>query len=447
MSGLHRRAVKGGKTLSNKARSKPESGISSTNHSPTGSPANSRAGSRVNSRPGSRYASEDEYASDDDFDAMTADTDSITGEEEQVLTDGWADRLQDQVAALQERKNSSVQGREASLRLCIHVLKHHFARRQLEKSASDMLLVCLRSIRHAGSDEECLRALRAFTLTLLTCPSNDTYEQALPVLKGACHDGEQESIKVAAIQALCIAVSCGGGSAEAAEEVLDFLLEIVESDGASVNAADSGEVVTAALQAWAFVASDMEELTDQGEAAMEAFIDQLDSTDPEVQVAAGSNIALLFEHGRDYEAETGESFNMQYNQHRIMTRMAEISRGAAKGVSRKGRRNLRANFASIATSLERGKGPGYSTAGRSGQNPHTGGSKMEEAFQEFGYRNRIRVHNQFVLIRTWSLHARAEMLRILLGGGFGEHYLENPLVREILSDADVEFISSVRPRK
>ncbi|KAK4241021.1 interferon-related developmental regulator-domain-containing protein [Achaetomium macrosporum] len=448
MSELRRKALGGGKTVSRKARSKPESGLSSANHSPNGSPANSRAGSRAGSLPGSRYASEDEFASDSEFDdVMTMSTNSVSGDDD--LGNTWADRLQDRVTELQDRKRSSVQGREATLGAYNHLLKHHFAQRQLDRSVAEIVPILLRGIRSGSSDEERLRALKAFTLTVLTCPSETVFEQALPILKAACHDAEGEDIKVAAIHALCIAVSYGGGSATAAEETLDFLLEIIESDGQSVGAADSGPVVTAALQAWAFVASHMEDLTVQSEPAIEAFMEQLDSSDPEVQTSAGVNIALLFEAARDYEEETGESFDMQYNQYRIMTRMAEIVRDSSKAVSKRGRRHIRSNFSSIVTSLERGKGPGYSTAGRSGPNPHTGGSKAEDQgdVQEFGYREKLRIHNQVLLIDTWSLHARAELLKTLLGGGLGIHYLENPVVKDILNDAEVEFVSSSKRRK
>ncbi|KAL2023798.1 hypothetical protein VTK56DRAFT_1065 [Thermocarpiscus australiensis] len=449
MSELRRRALQSGKTLSRKARSKPESGLSSANHSPNTSPGNSRAGSRANSRPGSRYASEDEFASDDELDdVMTMSTNSVSGDDD-LSTNTWAERLQDRVTELQDRKRSSVQGREATLRAYAHLLRHHFAQGQIARSVTDIMPVFLRSIRSGSSDEERLLALKALTLTILTCPSETIFEQALPILKAACHDAEEEDVKVEAIYALCIAVTYGGGSSNAAEEILDFLLEIVESDGQSINAGDSGAVVTAALQAWAFVASHMEDLTVQSEPAIEAFMEQLDSTDPDVQTSAGSNIALLFEAGRDYEEETGESFNMQYNQHRIMNRMAEIVRDSSKAISKKGRRQLRSNFSSIVTSLERGKGPGYSTAGFSGPNPHAGGPRSEDQgeVQEFGYRERIRIHNQFVLIDTWSLHARAELLKILLGGGLGIHYLENPVIREILSSAEVEYLSTAKSRK
>ncbi len=440
MSGLHRRALGGGKTISRKARSKPESGLSSLNHSPNGSRVNSQA----NSQAGSRYASEDEFAVSDSEveDIMTMSTNSFSGDEDAGGL--WAERLQDRVTELQDQKRSSFQSREANLGGYNHLLKHHFAQRQLSRSVAELMPIFLKGAKNGASDEERLRALKAFTLTVLTCPSETVFEEAMPILKGACQDSEDEASMVEAIYALCVAVTYGGGSSDAAEETLDFFLEVIESDGQSVNASDNGAVVTAALHAWAFIASHMDDLTAQSESAIEAFMEQLDSSDPDVQTSAGVNIALLFESARDYEEETGESFGMQYNQHRIVTRMGEIVRDSSKAVSKKGRRQLRSNFASIVTSLERGKGPGYSTAGRAGPNPHTGGPRTDEHgdFQEFGYRQRIRIYNQFLLINTWSLHARVELLKILLGGGFGIHYLENPVVRDILSSAEVEFVSN-----
>ncbi|KAK4104642.1 hypothetical protein N658DRAFT_513495 [Parathielavia hyrcaniae] len=450
MSDLRRRALGGAKTVSRKARAKAESGLSSSNHSPNGSPASSRPGSRPGSHPGSRYASEDEYASaSDNDDITTIDTGSVSGDEDNIDYT-WVERLQDRVTELQDRKRSSVQGREATLGGYNHILKHHVALRQLERSVADIMPILLKDVKNGSSEEERLRAVRAFTLTLITCPSDTIFDQALPILKSACYDAEAdaEAVKVETVRALCFAVTHGGGSSNAAEEVLDFLLEIVESDGHSANAPDSGAVVSAALQAWAFVASHMDDLTIQFEAAIEAFMEQLDSSDADVQTSAGVNIALLFEWARDYEADTGESFDQQYNQHRIMSRMGEIVRDSSKTVSKKERRNLRSNFSSIVTSLERGKGPGYSTAGRAGPNPHTGGSTTDEGeFREFGYRERIRVYNQFLLIDTWSLHARVEVLKSLLGGGFAIHYLENPVVRDILRGAEVEYVTGKKAKK
>jgi hypothetical protein len=329
-------------------------------------------------------------------------------------------------------------------------LRHHFAKNILDSYFSDIIAALLRSIRGGSSSEERMLALRALNVTILTSPSQTVFDHVFQTLKGLCQDAEEEALKVEAIHSLAASVLYGGGGSAAYEEVLEFLVEIIESDGGTVDAQDSGPVVTAALHAWGVVASYLDNLQEQSEQAMEAFMEQLDSTDAEVQTGAGSNIALLFEAARDHEEETGESFDMQYNQHKIMTRMSEIVRESSKSISKRDRRQLRSNFTSIVTSLEQGKGPGYSTAGRSAVNPHVGGSSADGdtgGFQEFGYRERIRVRDQVMVIDTWSLQARVEALKILLGGGFATHFIENPMVSEILEDAEVEQLASSADRK
>jgi hypothetical protein len=57
-----------GKTVSKKARSRPESNRGSVTHSPNASPAHSRLNSPNHSRPGSRYGSEEESVSDSEYD-------------------------------------------------------------------------------------------------------------------------------------------------------------------------------------------------------------------------------------------------------------------------------------------------------------------------------------------------------------------------------------------
>lgn len=442
--------LESGKTVSRKARARPESARSSVNHTPNTSPAHSRAGSRANSRPGSRYASEEESFSDSEYDdVMTMSTNSASDEATDDHTNAWPDRLRDRLSELQDRKRSSVQSRESTLVAYVHLLRHHFAKSLIHSSFSEIITALLKSIRAGNSAEEQSLALKALNITILTCPSQTVFDHVFQTVKGACQDVEAESVKVEAIHALGVSVLYGGGAGHAYDEVLEFLMEIIESDGRSVAAEDNGAVVTAALQVWALVASYVDDLTDQSEQAMEAFMEQLDSTDVEVQTSAGSNIALLFEAVRDYEEETSEAFNMQYNQHKIMTRMAEIVRESSKAISKKDRRHLRSSFTSIVTSLEHGKGPGYSTAGRGGANPHTGGQKMdgEGEFQEFGYREKIRVRDQLMVIDTWSLQARVETLRILLGGGFATHFMENPMITQILEDAEVERFVSPSSRK
>ncbi|KAK3956980.1 interferon-related developmental regulator-domain-containing protein [Pseudoneurospora amorphoporcata] len=462
MHDLRKKALlESGKTVSRKARARPDPPRSAGALSPgDGSPASSRPGSRApsmaGSRAGSRVPSEDEASDYEYDDAMTlSSANSVSGEDvyEDDTNNTWPERLQDRISELQDRKRSSVQGREVTLKAYVHILKHHYAQKYIERNISDINAALIRSIRSGSSDQERLFALQALTASILTCPSETIFDHVWSVLKGATEDGEEDKIKVEAINAISIAVTLGGGSSSAAEEVLDFLLEIIESDGQTVGAPDNGSVVSAALHAWAFVASYVDDLSVQSDQAMEAFMEQLDSTDSDVQTGAGVNIALLFEAARDYEEETGKNSDMQYNQHRIMTRMAEIVRDSSKTVSKSDRKQLKANFQSIITSLERGLGPGYSTAGRGAANPHTGGSKLEtgaggeEGFVEFGYREKLRIHNQSLIIDTWSLHARVETLKTVLGGGLATQYIENPAVREVLEGADVEYMAKTTKRR
>ncbi|KAK5663071.1 hypothetical protein OQA88_6487 [Cercophora sp. LCS_1] len=441
------------KTVSRKARSKPESVRSSVNQSPDGSPSNSRAGSRANSRPnsrpGSRYASEDEDASESEYDFMTASTNSASGDDN-VDDPGniWTERLRDRVGELQDRKRNA-QGREATLAAYLHLVRHHFSETQIGRSVSDIIPALLRSVKEGAGEEERLLALKAIMVTLLTCPSERYSGVLVSTLRTLCQDAEEENVKAQAVYALMIAATIGGGSDASGEELLDFLLEIIESDGESVEAGDSGVVVTAALRAWGFVASFLDDMASRSEQVMDAFIEQLDSTDPEVQSSAGTNIAFLSEVAREDEEQTGENSRMQHNMYRIMTRMGEIVRDSSKSISKKDRKQLRFNFNSIVTSLERGVGPGYSTAGR-GYNPHVGGNnkaRIQEDFQEFGYQETLRVHNQVMLIDTWLLHVRVEALKMLLGGGLATHYLENPVVKDMLETGEVNFVASAADRR
>ncbi|KAI0521885.1 interferon-related developmental regulator-domain-containing protein [Xylaria bambusicola] len=427
--------LESGKTVSRKARSRPDS----LGASPIASPAASRTASRVNSR----YASEEEDISDSEYeDSLTNSVANSDDGNEPIAS--WTDRLADRIAELLDRKRSSAKGREHCLSAYTHIIRHHYADEQLQPQLNELIPAILKSVRSGSNTDETLSAVKALTMTILTTQAESFYDHMYPSLKGLCQDSDEAAIKVEAIEAMSIATMCGGGSMVAAEELLDFLLEIVESDGHSVEAGDNGPVVSAALKAWGFVASNLDDLQEQSDQALEAFTEQLDSTDVDVQVSAGTNIALIFESVREYEDETEEASDLQYDQHKLMQRMTALVRESSKAVSKKDRKHLHASFNSVLTSLEHGKGPGYSTARRMASNPHTGGTKMDfgEEYREYGYREKIRIHNISMIIDTWSLSTRVEMLRSVLGAGLAIHYLENPAIKDILSAAQVEFVST-----
>ncbi|KAI1823445.1 interferon-related developmental regulator-domain-containing protein [Xylaria intraflava] len=430
--------LESGKTISRKARSRPDSLVAS----PSSSPIPSRGASRVTSR----YASEEEDPSDSEYeDSLTNSAANSDDGDEAVAS--WTERLGDRIAELLDRKRSSTKGRETCLLAYTHVIRHHYADEQLDPQLNELVPALLKSIRGGSNIDETLSAVKALTMTILSTESEDFYDRVYASLKGLCQDSTEASIKIEAIEAMSIATMCGGGSVTAAEELLDFLVEIVESDGHSIDAGDNGPVVSAALVAWGFVASNLDDVQDHSGQALEVFTDQLDSTDVDVQVAAGTNIALIFEAAREYEDETEHSWDLQYDQHKLVQRMTALVRESSKSVSKKDRKHLHASFNSVLTSLEHGKGPGYSTARRMASNPHTGGTKTDfsEEYREYGYREKIRIHNISMTIDTWSLSARVEMLRSVVGAGLAIHYMANPVVKSLLSAAQVELVSA--PKK
>ncbi|KAK1980254.1 IFRD domain-containing protein [Colletotrichum cereale] len=451
-----------GKTLSKKARSRPESARASMRNSPNGSPAHSQINSPAHSRAGSRYASEEEGSDDEYDDNMTMST--ISNGSEAALDDAaeasWAQLLQDRIVELQDRKRTNTKTRETTLMSYLHLVKHHYGGRQIASSLTEVITALMKNIRSGGSSLERLMSLKSLAATLLNVPSDALFDDIYPQLEKTLEDDDDNDVKAAVIWAMAITAMYGGGGEEAASELLDYLVTIVESDGEAVGAADNGDVVTSALEAWALVASQMDDISENVYSAIDAFVEQLDSTDVEVQASAGFNIAFIFEAARDQEEETGEPMNLQYDPKKLIARMAEASKPSVKQTARRDRRHLRKQFASIVSSLEHGKGPGFSSAGRPAFNPHTGGTKADPRsaprseddndMRGFGYREKLRLGSSVVLIDSWSLMARVEAARTILGGGLPTHFNDNPTVADLLGGAETEEPSaqgySLHPR-
>ncbi|KAL1864846.1 hypothetical protein Daus18300_007412 [Diaporthe australafricana] len=437
MHDLRKKALlESGKTTSRKARSRPDSKSATPITSPGHSPAGSRAPSR--------YASEDEGSSDGDFDDMMTMS-TTSGASEHGDDDGtgraWVDRVSARVSQISlggrsgERKKMSNQEREDMLKSYLHLARHYYTRSEIEAPMKDLVLGLVRAVKSGVSMTERTLALKAVAVTILTNPTDTILDQYATSLKSACEEDGAEEVKTAAIYTLAVAAMYGDGSTEAAEDMMQYMIEIIESDGHTVDAPDAAPVVVAALQSWGFMAAHLEDLSDQSEQAMDAFVEQLDSTDAYVQISAGNNIALLFESANEFEESSGETMNFKYDPKRLAQQMREASRGS-KSMSKRDRRHLKSDFNSIATGLERGKGPGYSTAGWAASNPHTGGNAVVSSHggdvTEFGYRQTISVGQNKMTIDSWALSAKVDFLRTVLAGGFPTHLAKNETVQEMI---------------
>ncbi|KAF4509473.1 hypothetical protein G6O67_003646 [Ophiocordyceps sinensis] len=437
------KALKGnGKTVSKKAQ---KSGRASGTLTPQGSsPMASLLTSPSHSANQSRGASDvsdNDEDGDFDLDDMTSSVHSGGSGPEAPEDAGSTFDVKAFMDGLQDRKHNNSEVREQYLQVYVTVIRSRYSvetHQWLDDAATALAEILLKNANRGATARERVLSLRAYCLTVGTVEDVDVFEAGNKVLKQVLMDEDDEECKVLAIYALCMTVLYGGGLEEAALELMEFLVDVVQTDGESIESLDNAVVVSAALRGWAFVASHVDDFSDYADTAMDAFVDQLDSSDVEIQSHAGHCIALIYESSRNHEAETGEPFQLPYDPQRLAGRLTELVKLSAKSVARKSRRDLKDSLVSVVTSLERGVGPYYSTAlYLPEKDRHVPASlRTDEGMAEYGYRCKLRLGNHTTRIDTWSLYSRVSMMKILFRGGLENHVFLNPVVMECLEDAD-----------
>ncbi|KAH6674549.1 interferon-related developmental regulator-domain-containing protein [Halenospora varia] len=417
MHDLRRQALESGKTVSKKAQSRMSSRASSA------------ANSRVQSRNVSRHASDDEDAdmSDSTNWSVNSIDDMLSLDVPEDATEAWRQDLADRMEEIIDRKRSSVQGRETSLAQYNHILMSHYSYDEIQSKTSELFPALLKSVKAGSSEKEICLALRAIAISIITNPSETVYDAIFQTLKNTYTDSEFHAVKATAIHSLSAAAIYGGASDDEILDIMDELLEIIESDGNSVEAADSGEVVTAACEAWGFLATSIDDIEEKNEAAMDAFVEQLESSETSVQIAAGENIALLYEKSytpRETEdgpaspseaegddgCELDSRFVKRYEVYRqkgqLEHTLSQLANESSRRVAKKDRKTLHINFTDILNTLEHPpRGPRYSMA------------RDKDTGREFGSRLVIRIHKtgSMRIDKWWKLH-RLQALRRFLGG-------------------------------
>lgn len=438
---LLKQALESGKTVSRSARSKIGTPSSSRANSVGGGLTPSRNGSRVPSR----NVSDDEDGLSDTTQWSTNSIDEMLspGDAEEEPVEVWAGVLENRIEELCDRKRSSAQGREEALLAFGSLLTRHFCREQVRGRREELVVALLKSVKGGQTERETVLALKALALMLVTDPSDTVYDAIADPVKKVINDAPHPAAKIAGLHCLSVATFYGGASLEETEEVMEFFLDIISSDGAVVEETDNSDLVTAALEEWGFLATQLEDMEDATEPAMDAFVDQLESASVEVQVAAGDNIALLYEksyteaESDDEEPEEDEDADDDapkqdgprmikrytvYRQQHLLTQTAEsLSKASSKRLSKKDRKQLHQSFDDLLTTMEKPtRGPRYSTA-------------LDPDGREYGSRLKVAVHGGGIMsIDTWWKLHRLNGLKRLLREGFLVHYEANQVVFDSL---------------
>lgn len=285
----------------------------------------------------------------------------------------------------------------------------------------------------------------ALSVAIITIDSDDIYDTVADTLKARIERSESMDVKTHALHTYSIAAFSGGASDGEIEDILAFLLEIIESDGELVDAHDSAPVVAAALEGWGLLATLLDDLEEPTEAAIEAFVDQLESADARVQIAAGENIALMYEAShtpREDDEDADEQEDDSEDEERDPTAPKLIQRYpvyrrtdqllhtlntlatiSGQSISKRDKKSLHQSFVDIRNSVEKpGRGPNYSTA----INDETGRVYG-------GGRTKVKINSRVeVKIDMWWKQIRLAALRRCLQGGFKTHYDENEAVSRVL---------------
>ncbi|KAL8961160.1 MAG: hypothetical protein Q9183_005350 [Haloplaca sp. 2 TL-2023] len=443
MHDLRRQALESGKTVSRKARSKNTTPASSRPNSAPSSRAASR--SRAVSRAGSDEEENGNLSDETSFSTNSID-ELLNGEVTDPVTDAWRSDLADRIAELIDRKRSSVQGRERCLATYVRILTSQYAEEELRGKEAELVVAFLKSIKAETSEKETILAIKAIAMTVVTSPSDLIYEAVCGPLKRIISDSASVPSKAAAVHCLGTSTFFGGASDDEILDNMAYLLEIVASDGAFIEAQDEPEPVIAALEEWGSLSTLIDDLADESEEAAEYFVEQLSSSDPGVQIAAGENIALLYE--KSYRPLTEDDGAIDLNEddivsdpdeipgvpklvkkHTVYRRtdvlkdtLSELASHNNRRISKKELKSVRTNFADILDSVE------YPTHGPRYQN-----AINHETGQRYGSRLSVRIHKEGVMKidKWWKLH-RLQALRRVLQSGFVTHYETNPVVFESL---------------
>ena len=282
----------------------------------------------------------------------------------------------------------------------------------------------------------------ALSVTIVTFQSNSIYEAVIETIRRTIFDSASTDIKAEAIHTLGILTFYGDVSDDETLDNLALVLDIISSDGLCIDALDVAEPVAAALEEWGFLATMVDDLSAESEDAMETFVDQLSSEYASVSIAAGENIALLYEKAYTPQEEdepvdeTDEGnvvvtldsrgrktilvkrYDTYRRQDQLEHALDELSKLSIRSMSRSDKKTLHSTFADVQNSVQHPtRGPRYSTA----IDDETGNAYGSRIKLKTGKGESARVD------KWWQLH-RLNGLKRVLQGGFMTHYQANEAV-------------------
>ncbi|KAI9491503.1 interferon-related developmental regulator-domain-containing protein [Zychaea mexicana] len=375
-----------------------------------GTPASSRAGS------------EDE--ADDSLSEISAISAAAAAADEETLVD---DQLRHCVDDLGEKRTSV---REAALTKLDRLLARYYCGDFFESNPSSqeaMLQLLVRSLRKPGSTLEAILAAKGIGLVFI----NDGDEQeelfgmVLSLLKNTITDALDVRLKHQCIETLALITLIAASNADT-RGGLDYFFKILISNGESLQPDEKlkqgamDELLCTSLRAYGLLYAALfgdgrgtwEDAWDESQGVMPAHIDFLESTSKENRVAAGENVALMFDcvqvshkHAQEmseFEVEDKPEYEEIDD---LVDMLQRLSTDSNRRVNKQDRKEQKSAFRDIIRSVEEGSRP----------------------------KQKLKIGGQNMLFRGWARIIMLAAFRSFLGAGLAQHLQENELLENVLA--------------
>ncbi|KAJ3040316.1 Interferon- developmental regulator 1 [Rhizophlyctis rosea] len=355
--------------------------------------------------------------SDDESHSFTSDTshittDSITSQQSRGSNASTASRkakgeeeivtsLEDQFYATVdevEEKRASI--RENALRRLVKLLSQKYLPDVLDLRIETVVDAMKRIIRREAV--EGILAARVLSLCWLTHGANDDlYPGVARLLREVIKSGKAE-LRMACIDALAMISYMEGLDSTSTKELLQFFLGFVTPS-------TTPGITKSALDAYGLIyAQTAPHLTQESfNFVLDKHLGMLGSDDLDVRIAAGENIAVLFE-------EVSEDVSYDKREE-LLRELGGLSADSDKSKAKKERAVQRSAFRDIFRTVEEGNvAPNVN----------------------------LKFKHESVDFDSWAKIKQLYALRTALADGMNVHFLENPLIQEIF---DLSFDSAYVP--
>ncbi|CEG66232.1 hypothetical protein RMATCC62417_02847 [Rhizopus microsporus] len=350
-------------------------------------------------------------------------------ETEQAPPISWSAKMEQAFETLSENRTST---REESLEAIVDAFSTHHVSSYIDNRHEEVLGLLKRSLSKYNNPKEASLAARAIALTFINLDdisegdSDNYYKRIVPSLKNAIMDSEEVDVKVDCLHTLALITYISASDADT-KITRDYIFDLIETEGAEFNIEtlstnDKDSFIAEAIKAYGilYAASfskglvDFDALWEELEKVMPMYEILLESSDKDIRMATGENIALIFETAHVFTAtdedeeeyDEDETVKPEYeNMNELVRTLKDLSVESNKRKTKSDRAEQKSMFRDILKSVEENVRP-------------------EEE---------LKIGNRIIVFRGWSKILVLNAIRRTLGHGLQHHLKTNSLLKQIFN--------------